>query len=54
MDFKESNSQDDDPGAWEENFKSHHDAKPYGPEAIALDFAFPQAQLLFGNKETTS
>ncbi len=42
-------TQDDDPGSWEENFKSHHDAKPYGPEAIALDFAFPQAQLLFGN-----
>lgn len=41
--------QDDDPGSWEENFKSHHDAKPNGPEAIALDFAFPQAQLLFGN-----
>lgn len=43
--------QDDDPGSWEENFKSHHDAKPYGPEAIALDFAFPQAQLLFGIPE---
>lgn len=41
--------QDDDPGSWEENFKSHHDAKPNGPEAIALDFAFPQAQVLFGN-----
>lgn len=40
--------QDDDPGAWEENFKSHHDSKPNGPEAVALDFAFPQAQVLFG------
>lgn len=38
----------DEPGAWEEDFKSHHDSKPYGPEAVALDFTFPQAQVLFG------
>lgn len=42
---------DDDPGAWEENFKSHHDSKPNGPEAVALDFTFPQAQILFGIPE---
>ncbi|XP_017478235.1 PREDICTED: neutral alpha-glucosidase AB isoform X1 [Rhagoletis zephyria] len=41
----------DDPGAWEENFKSHHDSKPYGPEAIALDFSFPEAEVLFGIPE---
>lgn len=34
--------EDEDPGSWEENFKSHHDAKPNGPEAVALDFTFPQ------------
>lgn len=39
---------DDEPGAWEEDFKSHHDSKPYGPEAVALDFTFPQSQVLFG------
>lgn len=39
---------DDEPGAWEEDFKSHRDSKPYGPEAVALDFTFPQAQVLFG------
>lgn len=43
--------EDNDPGAWEENFKSHHDSKPYGPEAIALDFSFPQAEVLFGIPE---
>ncbi|KAK0168914.1 hypothetical protein PV327_002670 [Microctonus hyperodae] len=37
-----------DPGAWEENFKSHHDAKPNGPEAIALDFSFPGAEFAYG------
>jgi len=41
----------DDPGAWEENFKSHHDSKPYGPEAVALDFSFPAAKVLFGIPE---
>lgn len=43
--------EDSDPGAWEENFKSHHDSKPYGPEAIALDFSFPEAEVLFGIPE---
>ncbi|EDW81853.1 uncharacterized protein Dwil_GK25479 [Drosophila willistoni] len=41
----------DDPGAWEENFKSHHDSKPNGPEAVALDFSFPEAEVLFGIPE---
>lgn len=42
---------DEDPGEWEENFKGHHDSKPYGPEAIAMDFSFPQASVLFGIPE---
>ncbi|XP_037936994.1 neutral alpha-glucosidase AB-like [Teleopsis dalmanni] len=44
-------AEDEDPGAWEENFKSHHDSKPYGPEAVALDFSFPEAEVLFGIPE---
>lgn len=47
----EQTAEDADPGAWEENFKSHHDSKPYGPEAIALDFSFPDADVLFGIPE---
>lgn len=47
-DIKLKSIEDDDPGSWEENFKSHHDSKPRGPEAIALDFTFPQADVLFG------
>lgn len=43
--------EESEPGAWEENFKSHHDSKPYGPEAVALDFSFPEAEVLFGIPE---
>ncbi|XP_012164345.1 neutral alpha-glucosidase AB isoform X1 [Bombus terrestris] len=42
---------DDDPGAWEESFKTHHDSKPNGPEAIALDFSFPGAEHAYGVPE---
>ncbi|XP_015603638.1 neutral alpha-glucosidase AB [Cephus cinctus] len=42
---------DSDPGAWEENFKSHHDSKPFGPEAIAMDFSFPGAENAYGIPE---
>ncbi|XP_017888200.1 neutral alpha-glucosidase AB isoform X2 [Ceratina calcarata] len=42
---------ENDPGAWEENFKTHHDAKPFGPEAIALDFSFPGAEYTYGVPE---
>lgn len=48
---KTNDESDDQAGAWEEEFKSHHDSKPNGPEAIALDFTFPQAQVLFGIPE---
>ncbi|ERL92990.1 neutral alpha-glucosidase AB [Dendroctonus ponderosae] len=41
----------DDPGAWEENFKSHHDSKPRGPSAIAADFTFPGAVRAYGLPE---
>lgn len=44
-------SVEEEPGNWEENFKSHHDSKPKGPEAVALDFSFPEADILFGIPE---
>ncbi|XP_067007712.2 neutral alpha-glucosidase AB [Anabrus simplex] len=40
-----------DPGAWEENFKSHHDSKPYGPAAVAMDFTFVGAHHVYGIPE---
>lgn len=42
---------DEDPGAWEENFKGHHDTKPLGPNAVALDFSFPGAEQVYGLPE---
>ncbi|CAG9763272.1 unnamed protein product [Ceutorhynchus assimilis] len=41
----------DDPGAWEENFKSHHDSKPRGPSAIGADFSFPGSERAYGLPE---
>ncbi|CAH1961001.1 unnamed protein product [Acanthoscelides obtectus] len=41
----------EDPGAWEENFKSHHDSKPKGPSGIAVDITFPGAMRAYGLPE---
>ncbi|KAL1458535.1 hypothetical protein WDU94_008677 [Cyamophila willieti] len=38
-------------GAWEESFHSHHDSKPYGPTAVALDFSFPDVDHVYGVPE---
>jgi len=40
-----------DIGAWEENYKSHHDNKPHGPSAVGLDFSFPGADYAYGIPE---
>ncbi|KAF5287933.1 hypothetical protein FQA39_LY15603 [Lamprigera yunnana] len=41
----------EDAGAWAENFKSHHDSKPRGPEAIGIDITFPEAHRAYGLPE---
>uniref|UniRef100_A0A6P7G3N1 Glucosidase II subunit alpha n=1 Tax=Diabrotica virgifera virgifera TaxID=50390 RepID=A0A6P7G3N1_DIAVI len=41
----------EDPGSWEENFKSHHDSKPKGPSAVGLDISFPGALRAYGLPE---
>ena len=41
----------EDPGAWEENFKSHHDSKPRGPEAVGVDVTFPGGLRVYGLPE---
>ncbi|XP_063898479.1 neutral alpha-glucosidase AB isoform X1 [Helicoverpa armigera] len=40
-------------GTWGENFKSHHDSKPRGNEAISLDISFPEADNVYGIPEHT-
>ncbi|XP_045457347.1 neutral alpha-glucosidase AB [Melitaea cinxia] len=44
---------DEEEGAWSENFKSHHDSKPRGNEAISLDISFPDADHIYGIPEHT-
>lgn len=41
----------DDPDSWEESFMGVIDTKPNGPEAVAIDFTFPQSEVLFGIPE---
>ncbi|XP_060808019.1 neutral alpha-glucosidase AB [Amyelois transitella] len=43
----------DEEGTWGENFKSHHDSKPRGNEAISMDFSFPDAEQAYGIPEHT-
>ncbi|XP_071832175.1 neutral alpha-glucosidase AB-like isoform X2 [Apostichopus japonicus] len=38
-------------GMWEETFKTHHDSKPNGPSAVAMDFTFPGYEHLYGIPE---
>lgn len=41
----------EDPDSWEEAFEEFVDLKPNGPEAIAMDFTFPESDVLFGIPE---
>ncbi|CAH2061938.1 unnamed protein product, partial [Iphiclides podalirius] len=43
----------EDEGAWGESFKSHHDSKPRGNEAVSIDVAFPDADHVYGIPEHT-
>jgi alpha 1,3-glucosidase len=38
-------------GSWAENFKTHHDSKPRGPQAISFDLRFPQTKHVYGLPE---
>ncbi|XP_035696628.1 neutral alpha-glucosidase AB-like isoform X1 [Branchiostoma floridae] len=43
--------EEDEPGMWEETFKSHHDSKPHGPSSVGLDFSFPGVEHVYGIPE---
>lgn len=47
--FNSFSPSNEEPDSWEESYLTFADAKPRGPEAIALDFTFQQADVLFGN-----
>ncbi|XP_043931310.1 neutral alpha-glucosidase AB [Protopterus annectens] len=42
---------DDEPGMWEETFKTHTDTKPNGPTSIGLDFSLPGFEYVYGIPE---
>ncbi|XP_032524398.2 neutral alpha-glucosidase AB [Danaus plexippus] len=52
-DDDEAAAVEEDEGAWSENFKSHHDCKPRGNEAVSLDVAFPDANQVYGIPQHT-
>ncbi|XP_001362291.1 neutral alpha-glucosidase AB isoform X2 [Monodelphis domestica] len=41
----------DEPGAWEEMFKTHSDSKPFGPTSVGLDFSLPGMEYVYGIPE---
>ncbi|KAG7464514.1 hypothetical protein MATL_G00166420 [Megalops atlanticus] len=47
----ESEKEDEQPGMWEETFKSHTDTKPNGPTSISLDFSLPGVEHVYGIPE---
>ncbi|XP_064359268.1 neutral alpha-glucosidase AB isoform X2 [Dromaius novaehollandiae] len=41
----------EEPGAWEETFKTHTDSKPHGPTSVGLDFSLPGFEHVYGIPE---
>uniref|UniRef100_A0A0P6J4H7 Neutral alpha-glucosidase AB n=1 Tax=Heterocephalus glaber TaxID=10181 RepID=A0A0P6J4H7_HETGA len=41
----------EEPGAWEEMFKTHSDSKPHGPTSVGLDFSLPGIEHVYGIPE---
>ncbi|CAH1791374.1 unnamed protein product [Owenia fusiformis] len=50
-DDKNNDAEGEEPGMWEETFKTHKDTKPLGPESIGLDFSFPGFEHVYGIPE---
>lgn len=51
FEYQREKKDDDPPGWWEETFNGHRDSKPKGPQAISLDFTFPEVNHLYGIPE---
>ncbi|XP_057316342.1 neutral alpha-glucosidase AB-like isoform X2 [Hydractinia symbiolongicarpus] len=48
---KEATSNESEKGLWEEDFKEHHDSKPYGPSSVGLDVSFVGFEHVYGIPE---
>ncbi|XP_078516731.1 neutral alpha-glucosidase AB isoform X1 [Lissotriton helveticus] len=42
---------EDEPGMWDETFKTHTDSKPNGPTSVGLDFSLPGFENVYGIPE---
>ncbi|XP_059574387.1 neutral alpha-glucosidase AB isoform X1 [Alligator mississippiensis] len=42
---------EEEPGSWEETFKTHTDSKPNGPTSVGLDFSLPGFEHVYGIPE---
>ncbi|KAM4617591.1 neutral alpha-glucosidase AB [Discoglossus pictus] len=43
--------EEDEPGMWDETFKTHADSKPNGPSSVGLDFSLPGFEHVYGIPE---
>ncbi|KAM4017095.1 neutral alpha-glucosidase AB isoform 2-T2 [Anomaloglossus baeobatrachus] len=43
--------EEDEPGTWDETFKTHTDSKPNGPSSVGLDFSLPGFEHVYGIPE---
>ncbi|XP_071962090.1 neutral alpha-glucosidase AB-like [Antedon mediterranea] len=48
---KQEKKDEEEPGMWEETFKTHKDHKPNGPSAVGLDFSFVNFDHVYGIPE---
>ncbi|XP_065564085.1 neutral alpha-glucosidase AB-like isoform X1 [Artemia franciscana] len=46
-----NDAEETEPGMWEEDYKSHHDSKPYGPSSFGVDLSFPGSNHVYGIPE---
>ncbi|KAM4722522.1 neutral alpha-glucosidase AB isoform 4-T4 [Rhinophrynus dorsalis] len=44
-------TEEDEPGMWDETFKTHTDSKPNGPSSVGLDFSLPGFEHVYGIPE---
>lgn len=47
----EEKPEEEEPGMWEETWKSHTDSKPYGPTSVGVDISFPGSKHVYGLPE---
>lgn len=48
---KPADEESEEPGLWEETFKSHVDSKPFGPTSVGVDISFPGSRHVYGIPE---